>query len=356
MDSYKHEKGTFIGSGANEIFFQKWTVENPKASLVLVHGLGEHSGRYGNIIKALSEKNISIYALDHRGHGMSKGKKGHIDSFSDYVNDLKHFVNMVKGWNGDMPFVMLGHSLGGVIACRYALQFGSDLDALILSSAGLVPTTPIPTALVVASKMFSKIAPKLLFSNGLDSAGLSSDRDVVDAYENDPLVHDRVSARFGAEFMAAEEECLNRAMELTMPLLIFHGSDDPIVSPEGSKIVYEKASSRDKELHVFQGLIHETMNEVEAEKKKVLDVVTGWILAHVGGAKKKKAAATKSKSKKKTTAKKAAKKKAPAKKAVKKKAVKKKTVKKSVKKTASKKTVIKKKAAKKKSSAKKGKK
>ncbi len=334
MNSYKHEKGTFIGSGANEIFFQRWTVENPKGILVLVHGLGEHSGRYQNIVDTLNNKKISIYALDHRGHGKSKGKKGHIESFSDYTSDLKHFVNLVKEQNDKLPMIMLGHSLGGVIACKYALEYGSDIDGLILSSGGFLPATPIPVVLKTVANIFSKILPGLSLSNGLDSKGLSHDPDVIDAYENDPLVHDRVSARFGFEFMAAEEECLNRAIELTMPLMVFHGSDDPIAGLDGSKEVYEKAISADKELHVFQGLFHETMNEAGDDKKKVLEVVAAWILSHTGASKagkaapKKKAAAKKTASKKKAAVKKSAKKKVPAKKAAKKKAPAKKAAKK----------------------------
>lgn len=361
MDSYKHDKGTFIGSGANEIFFQNWTVDNPRGILIVVHGLGEHSGRYENIIRALEKKKVSIYALDHRGHGRSKGKRGHIDSFSDYINDLKHFVNLVKDQNDSLPVIMLGHSLGGVIACRFAIEHGSDINALILSSGGYVPATPVSSALIAVAKVFSKVAPKLAFGNGLDVKGLSHDADVIDVYENDPLVHDRVSARFATEFMAAGEECLNRAAELTMPLLVFHGSADPICSVDGSREVYEKATSADKEFYIFEGLYHETMNEVEEEKKKVLDAVTAWILKHMGGTKsapKKKGAAKKTvkktakksakKAAKKGTAKKAAKKtgkktagkKVSSKKAAKKTAKKsiKKSVKKTAKKTAKKKT------------------
>ena len=316
MSSYKHDTGTFIGKGSIEIFFQNWIVSSPKAVLIAVHGLAEHSGRYENLINALDGSGISIYALDHRGFGRSGGKKGHVDSFSDYIYDLKLFVDLVKEQNRGVPLLMLGHSLGGVISCRYALEYGDDLNGLVLSSAGFVLSTEIPAWKKAAASFLSSSMPQFTMSNGLSSSGLSHDRDVIEAYDNDPMVHDRVSARFFSEFTKASAECLSRSFELTLPVLLIHGKTDPIVDYKGSEMVFERASSSDKELHIFDGLYHETMNEVPEERKKVLAVVTAWIKKHATG----KKAALKKAAPKKAAPKKAAPKKAAPKKAAPKKA------------------------------------
>jgi len=339
MVSYSHSTGTIVGKGGLEIFYQKYEVANPKAILVISHGLGEHSGRYLNIINKLENDNISIYALDHRGHGKSGGERGHIDSITDYIDDLKTFIDFTKTENKKVPFILLGHSMGGTIAFRYSLTHPESIDGLILSAAGLIPAVKVPGWKKGMANMLSKYIPKLTMANGLPLDGLSHDKDVIKAYEDDPLVHDRVTARWYTEFTATGEYCLNRASELQIPLLIFHGSADPLVDVEGSKIAFEKATSRNKKLEIFDGLYHETMNETENEP--VLKMVKDWILKTFN-------------LKKSTETKKAVKKKAAAKKKSNSKSTTKKKV--SAKKSASKKSTTKKTSSKKKSTAKKKKK
>lgn len=293
MAEYQHETGTIIGKGGCEIFIQKWLVPNPVASLVIAHGLGEHSGRYGNLINWLGGKRISIYALDHRGHGRSAGKRGHVAHFTDYVDDLSFFINGVIDENPNIPVFLLGHSMGGVIAILYALRSQEKLAGLILSSPGLIPTVDAPKYKVAMASFLSKYFPSLLVSNELDANYISHDREAVAAYLNDPLVHDRISTRWYMEFVKSAEECLNRAGEITIPLFVFHGTDDRLVDFAGSIQVFDAASSRDKTKLLLEGLYHETMNEVEYEREKVLSAVAKWILARAG--KRKKAGASKAK-------------------------------------------------------------
>lgn len=293
MKGYKHATGTFIGKGGIEIFFQTWLADRSKGIVVISHGLGEHSGRYENLIGRMEGAGVSFYALDHRGHGRSGGNRGHVASFMEYIHDLKIFVNQIKDEHGDMPVVLLGHSLGGLIAIKYALTHPADLGALVLSSAGLIPSVAVPGWKKKMGLFFSRYIPKLAMSNGLDPAELSHDRKVVEAYINDPLVHDRVSSRWYAEFTAAEEECLRRARELRTPLLVIHGGEDRMVDYRGSERVYADSTAKDKTLHIFPGLFHETMNETAAERKKVLDVLAAWITARLGGRPKGAAAGAK---------------------------------------------------------------
>lgn len=286
MKSYAHNNGTFIGKGGIEIFFQSWCVENPKGLLVIAHGVGEHSGRYNNIINELDGRGISIYALDHRGHGKSGGKRGHVESFMDYCYDLKLFIDLIKEENSDIPLILLGHSMGGVIACKYALTYAEDLDGLVLSSAGFMLAVEAPGWKKKLGNFFSKYIPSFSMSSGLDAKDISHDVDVVEAYENDRMVHDQVSARWFTEFISSGEDCLNRALEIRMPLLVFCGKDDRIVDYHGSESLFNNASSLDKELHIFEDMYHETMNEIEY--KKVLRVVARWILSKINIKKKSK--------------------------------------------------------------------
>ncbi len=295
MADYQHETGSIIGKGGLEIFIQQWVVPNPVASLVIAHGLGEHSGRYGNLINWLSGKRISIYALDHRGHGRSAGKRGHVADFNDYVDDLSFFMNRVFDENPGLPVFLLGHSMGGVISMLYALRSQEKLAGLILSSPGLVPTVDAPKYKVALASLLSKYFPSLLVSNELDANYISHDREVVAEYLNDPLVHDRISARWYTEFIQNAKECLNRAGEITIPLFVFHGTDDRLVDFSGSIQVFDAASSRDKTKLLLEGLYHETMNEVEYEREKVLSAIAKWILARAG---KRKTSSTKRKKKK----------------------------------------------------------
>ncbi|MEJ5360580.1 MAG: lysophospholipase [Spirochaetota bacterium] len=280
MATFQHSTGTFIGKGGIEIFFQQWEVANPKAILVIVHGLGEHSGRYGNLIDALQNKGIAIFGLDHRGFGRSGGKRGHVDSFMDYIYDLKIFVNMIRDKYPNKPVIMLGHSMGGVLALKYALTHAEDLDALILSSPGLVPAIKVPAWKKNLAIFLSSRIPSLTMPSGLDATTISRDKEVVKKYLDDPLVHDKVTPRFYVEMMNTIDECINRCGEITLPLLLFHGTADALVLDEASKIVYQKASSKDKTLKLFEGLYHETMNELEPDRKKVLKFVADWIVAH----------------------------------------------------------------------------
>lgn len=307
MQTYTHNTGAFIGKEGYEIFFQSWSVPSPKAIVVIAHGVGEHSARYQSLAADLTAKNTSVYALDHRGHGKSGGKRGHVNSFNDYIYDLKHFIEYVSEEGKNTPIILLGHSMGGVIALKYGLTYPEDLTSMIISAAGLIPAFEVPKIKISMANFFSKHIPSLSMSSGLKAGELSRDYSVVDDYENDPLVHDRVTPRWYTEFTATAEECLNRASEIQMPVLFFHGSGDKICDYRGTIQAYENASSKVKELEIFEGFYHEAHNEIPEDRKKVIDVILKW-LDKVSGKKKtsakKKAApaAKKTASQKKKTA------------------------------------------------------
>jgi acylglycerol lipase len=280
MKYYKHTMGVFLARDMVRIFYQGWTPSLPKGVLVISHGLGEHSGRYANLIEALEGRGIAIYALDHRGHGKSGGKRGHVDSFMKYIGDLKQLLDDViyKEYRKP-PIVLLGHSMGGLIAMKFVLTHPRDCDALVLSAPSLIPAVAVPLGKKMLGRILSRLYPSFTLNNELDPSDISTDLETVRAYREDPLVHSRVSARWHTEFIDTASECLKRATELTMPILLIHGTGDRMVSARSSKLVYERASSPDKQIQFFEGLFHETMNEEIESRKKVLRLLRDWIAA-----------------------------------------------------------------------------
>jgi len=282
MKPYHHEIGSFTGKGGVEIYFQKWIAEKAKSVLVIAHGLGEHSGRYENLLKSFANKGISFFAIDHRGHGKSDGKRGHIDSFMDYVYDLKLFIEFVKEENKGLPIILYGHSMGGVIAAKYALTYQDDLSMLVLSSPGFEPAFKVPAWKNSIASFFSSRIASLTFNNGLDVNELSHDSKTIEEYKNDSLVHRKITARWAVEFLRTTKECLSNAGNIKKPLLVFHGKSDPIIDYKAAEIFYSKASSAIKKIFLYEGLFHETINETQTDREKVLSDVTEWILKNIG--------------------------------------------------------------------------
>jgi acylglycerol lipase len=280
---YTHDMGVFLAADGVRLFYQRWLPEETRAVLVIAHGLGEHSGRYTNVIDALAGRGIAVAALDHRGHGKSGGLRGHLGAWSWYVRDLERFIDeVIRPAHPDLPLLLLGHSMGGPIAQLFALGRPTELAGLILSSSACIPTVDAPAVKKAAARLLSRAMPALSMSSGLDPAQISTDPAVVARYVEDPLVHDRVTPRWYTEFVAAGAECLARARELSLPLLVFHGGGDLIVSPESSRRIHAAAASTDKTHHEYDGLYHETMNEVAGKRGLVLDQLRDWIVDHAG--------------------------------------------------------------------------
>ncbi len=279
MENYTHNMGVFLAQDNVRIFYQYWQAPNPVGGVLISHGLGEHSGRYTNLMNKLSGCGVNFYALDHRGHGKSGGVRGHVDSFFNYTDDMKQYLDtVVNEDNGQRPLIMLGHSMGGLIAGQYGLLYPEDIDGLILSAAALIPTVRVPAFKVSMGKLLSRLAPGTSLNNELDPRKLSSDPEVVKAYIADPLVHDRVSARWFTEYLNCSRDCLNRLPDIKLPLLVIHGTGDKMISTESSQQIYEQTNSEDKELEFFEGLFHETMNEAVPGRERVLDLLSDWIL------------------------------------------------------------------------------
>ncbi|OQY19260.1 MAG: alpha/beta hydrolase [Chloroflexi bacterium] len=274
----KHDEGTFDGYGGLELYYQRWRPEGePKAILAIVHGLGEHSGRYGNVVDWFAPQGYAVYACDLRGFGRSPGPRGYINEWAEFREDVKAFLAFVREQEPGRPLFLLGHSMGGLIVLEYALHHPEGLAAVIASGPALA--VDIPPILMLLSKVLSGILPRFTLDTGLDAKAISRDPAVVEAYLNDPLVHSKATPRFGVEFPQAIEWTQAHAAEMRIPCLIVHGGDDQLVPPEGSRIFYENMTFDDKERQVYEGYYHEVFNDVG--KERVLADVEHWVKRHL---------------------------------------------------------------------------
>lgn len=286
MDSYINDQSNFRSEiDKLKIFYQKWmpASEETKRILVIQHGIGEHSNRYENIIKKLANTNTGVYALDARGHGRSEGKRGHVNQFQEFVDDLSQLIDIAINENPNTPVHLLGHSMGGLIASKFALEptLQKKLSSLILSgSAFEIPTSIDMEIKKVAGEFVSFVLPALTLPSGLDSNLISHDKEVVRDYNNDPMVHGMISTQLATNMFKLGPSILKKADILRLPVFVLHGGDDRITSPRGSEKLFEKVSSEDKQLKIYDGAYHESMNETDDKKEIVLNDIKEWILNH----------------------------------------------------------------------------
>ncbi len=276
---YKHrdmgKEGYITAVDGTRLFYRCLLADEPQASVFILHGLGEHLGRYGNVTGAL--KDYDLFLLDLRGHGKSGGKRGHVMRFDEYLDDVdalrKEARPMVKGRS-----FLLGHSMGGLIALRYALYRPGGLSGVVASGPLLGVNVKVPRIKDAIGRLVANLVPGLSMNNEIDTSMLSHDRAVVEAYNVDPLVHAKVSARWYVEMMKAMEDTNAGAPRLTLPCLIMHGRDDALTSPQASRQFYERAGSKDKTYRSYEGSYHEVFNEID--KQKPLSDVREWLRTH----------------------------------------------------------------------------
>ena len=265
------------------IFYRHKPADNETGRMVIAHGLGEHSGRYAHIIDRIVNLGVSVWAPDHRGHGQSGGKRGHIDSMDQYINDFKKMIDIAKT---DMPagmkFFLLGHSMGGLIVLSFVESYPNSADGVIASSPGLRPGMKVPVIKGAVAKILSRIWPSLTFDNELDSNSISHDSHVVEAYDNDPLVHRNITARWFTEFLSAMESTRRSAARIKIPVLMQVAGADRLVDAETSRQFFESLTLKNKTLFFYDGLYHEIYNEQIDDRKKVLNDLENWLSEHLG--------------------------------------------------------------------------
>jgi alpha-beta hydrolase superfamily lysophospholipase len=245
-----------------------------KAAIVLIHGMGEHFGRYQQLLTFFNSIGYAVIGMNLRGHGTSQGKRGHIDAYSQLMDDTDLLVKKAQELFKGLPLIMYGHSLGGNIAANYVLRRKPALQGLIITSPYFKLAFEPPVWKVALSKIMAKILPALTLPTELELAALSRDQAVVDAYKNDPLVHDKISAAFFVHVHAAATYPIDHAEELTIKTLIMHGLMDRITSYKGTA-AFARNNPELVELKLWEGLYHEIHNE--KEKQQVYDHIAGWL-------------------------------------------------------------------------------
>jgi alpha-beta hydrolase superfamily lysophospholipase len=274
----RQRRGTFSGVRGVPIAHREWLPDgDARGSVVIVHGINEHGGRYAHVAHRLVRDGWLVAVIDHRGHGLSGGRRAAVERFDDWVADLDTYVRRVLV-GAPTPVFMLGHSLGGLIALVYSLHHRDTLAGLVLSSPSVIPAKGVSPATLRAGRVLSRVAANLpVVALRLDA--VSRDPAVVTAYRDDPLVHlGKVRARTGAEILDAIAEVQRDIGELTVPVLCVQGTVDLLVDPGSARWVDEHTGSADHTLRIYDGLYHEVFNE--PERDAVLDDVAGWLDAH----------------------------------------------------------------------------
>jgi acylglycerol lipase len=275
-----HQEGFIEGVRGTRIYHQCWLPESePKAVLMIVHGLGEHSGRYLNVVNHFVPMGFAVYGIDHPGHGKSGGTRKYLDRFEDFIENVKSHFDRIKARQADKPIFLVGHSMGGLISAIYLLDHQAGLNGAILSGPSVKIPGNVSPITVFIGKMLAALMPKLgLFKTAPE--GVSRDPAVVQAYIDDPLVYKgKTTVGLAAEVMKAMQRISSEAGKITLPILILQGGADWIVDPAGAKMLYDSVSSADKEIKIYDGLYHEVYNE--PEHPKVLQDVEQWIGAHM---------------------------------------------------------------------------
>ena len=253
-------------------YFQPKTVN---AIVVLIHGMGEHSARYEkNVIPFYNKNSIAVLTYDQFGHGKTEGKRGHNPGFNQVLSCVDEMLKKAKDIFGEKPTFLYGHSMGGNVVINYILRNNQNLTGAIVTSPFLRLAFDPPGWKISIGKVLQKIAPSITMGNELELEAISRDKNEVEAYKNDPLVHDRISPNYSVVFMETGEWAINNANRLHIPMLLMHGTGDRLTSYKASK-EFAKNAGDQVELKLYEGAYHELHNDIN--KTEVLEKMISWI-------------------------------------------------------------------------------
>lgn len=278
----RHYSGSLVTSDGLTLYSESWLPgEDSCGVVVLAHGYAEHVGRYAPLAARLTGRGFALQALDLRGHGHSEGERANVGTFQAYVNDLHRFLDITRGRHPDVPFFLLGHSMGGAVAAMLVIQQPQMVDGLLLSAPFLRNAAPVPPLLETLARPIARLLPSLP-TQPLDARLISRDPAIVEAYDGDPLVYrGKIKARMGVEMLAAGPWILARAADIHLPVLVMHGTADGLAAVSGSEELYQGLGSSDKTFELYQGSYHEILNDLDRER--VMSDIIAWLERQVTG-------------------------------------------------------------------------
>lgn len=270
----KRHGSYFQAHDHHRLYYESHHPKQARAVLIFVHGVNEHSGRYRKTVNTF-KKDFTVYLYDHRGHGRSDGMRSHVENFSHYVNDLHEFVSFVAQKEVGKIFI-IGHSMGGQVVVNTVAKYPkAPIAGFITSSPNIRLKMKINPLKKFIGMKLSKYVPRLRLPNDISAKWISRDRDVVRAYENDPLVGRAITAKLAFEILKNLQTIMSLANKIKIPALMMHAGEDRICDKEGTIEFFSKLKSRDKELEIFDDMYHEIFNEIG--KEKVFARMRSWL-------------------------------------------------------------------------------
>ncbi len=263
--TFNFHKTTFFG--------QYWQPETVKAVVVIIHGMGEHSGRYEHVAKKLTDNDFGVIAFDHFGHGKTTGKRGHNPGFELVLESVTKIIDKATAVFGDKPIFLYGHSMGGNTVINYTLRKKHVLKGVIATSPFLRLAFQPPAWKLFFGKIVQKIAPSITMGNELNANDVSRDTAEVQKYINDPLIHDKISPNFSLSFIDAGRWAIHNAAFLKTPMLLLHGTGDKIIDYKGSEAFANNTTKAT--LKLYKGAYHELQNDLC--KEEMLQDVVNWL-------------------------------------------------------------------------------
>lgn len=255
-----------LNSSGKKIFFREWKIKGqPKKNILIIHGLGEHSGRYKEFAEFYIKKGIGVYALDLQGHGKSEGKRGHIKSFEEYLDSIENLLIFIRKKFLDTPIILFGHSLGGLIGLNFLIERESkEIESAVISSPWIETAIKIPEYLIIIQKNLKRVFPSLRLNNRLISNHLSKNKDIVSEYDKDELVHNKISLKLYSEVMRSIDNVKEKASRIKIKILLYHGKSDKIISSNGTLKISKQLKKH--KIKLYENVYHEPHNDLEKEE------------------------------------------------------------------------------------------
>ncbi|HIG79225.1 MAG TPA: alpha/beta hydrolase [Cycloclasticus sp.] len=270
-----HSETQWQACDGNPMHAVRWLPDSePKMVMCLIHGLGEHSGRYSKMAEHYASFGIEVVSFDLRGHGKSGGQRGHSDDFAQLMKDIGRFLYQASKIDTSKPHFIYGHSLGGTLAIKYALTHPGEYSGVILSAPMFKPAFEPPKWKVTLGRYIQSIWPTLSLSNEVDRNDLCRDKTLIEAHKKDPLNHDRISAKFGTQLLEEGERLIEEASHVDFPLLLMHGDADGLTCHQASTVFSECAGDQCT-LKIWPDFYHELHHE--SGKEDVFNYCIDWM-------------------------------------------------------------------------------